>query len=129
MLTVPTSPSLTALTALMEAWIARTRTEEASGFNKVVVKRGLIEDSHSRGLSVLPQIDLISGDNNNGCFKSFGAGDYGDGDGDSDSERGFKGVLASCPGAGDSDPTRGFKGVVASCPGAGRILQGLLLRW
>ena len=43
--------------------MARTRTEEASGFTAAVI-RGLMEDSHRAGLSVLPQMALISGGNN-----------------------------------------------------------------
>ena len=98
--------------------MARTRTEEASGFI-AAVNRGLMEDSHSSGLSVLPQMVLISGDNNV-CFRrvvaelisvlpdgapGISSGASGDGDGESIfiSVGGLAGEVESSGASGDGD--------------------------
>ena len=98
--------------------MARTRTEEASGFI-AAVNRGLMEDSHSSGLSVLPQMVLISG-GNNVCFRrvvaelisvlpdgapgiSSGASGDGDGESISISVGGLAGEVESSGASGDGD--------------------------
>lgn len=114
--------------------MARTRTEKASGFI-AAVNRGLMEDSHSSGLSVLPQMVLISGDNNV-CFRrvvaelisvlpdgapGISSGASGDGDGES--------ISISVAGEGESRGASGDgegESISTSGDGEGESVTGAL---